>query len=57
MVRTHLSEVTVVGMDRQLAIKQAKNTDTTPNYQATLAFYRLYLEKSSIIECSGMLYK
>lgn len=37
MVRTHLPEVTVLGMDIQLAIKQAKNTDTMPNDQATLA--------------------
>lgn len=40
-VRTHLPEVTVVGMDIQLAIKQAKNTDTLPNYQATLAFLQI----------------
>lgn len=41
--------VTVLGMDIKFAIKQAaKNKDAMPNYQATLAFYRLNLEKYSI---------
>lgn len=43
MVRTHLPEVTVLGMDIQLAIKQAKNTDTMPNYQATLALSLIHI--------------
>lgn len=50
--------VTVLGMDIKFAIKQAaKNKDTMPNYQATLAFYRLNLEKYSIIKGSIMLSK
>lgn len=47
-VRTHLPEVTVLGMDIKLAIKQEKKKDTMPNSLATLAFDRLNTEKHGI---------